>query len=110
MNGLFYPDMRKGKCTCKESKKPYGKRDYTVYAYFGRPWGKSKDKYDNRKLLRIYCNVCGSVWNDYRPRSPYWDVIGDSPYTEGEKIYNNHQPTLMERMKAMFRRRKKNGK
>jgi len=43
-NGLFYPDMRKGKCQCEESSKPYDKRDYTVYAYFGKPWGRSADK------------------------------------------------------------------
>lgn len=102
-NGLFYPDMKKGKCQCEESSKPYDKRDYTVYAYFGKPWGRSADKYDNRKLLHIYCNVCGADWKDYRPKSPYWDVIGDTPYTEGEKVYCYKKKTLIGRILEVFK-------
>lgn len=103
MDGLFYPDMKKGKCHCEESSKPYNKRNYQIYAYFGRPWGKSVDKYDNRKLLRICCNVCGAMWKDYKPNSPYWTVIDDAPYTEGEKVYNYKKPTILSRIVEVFK-------
>lgn len=103
MDGLFYPDMKKGKCQCEESSKPYNKRNYQIYAYFGRPWGRAVDKYDNRKLLQLHCNVCGAAWKDYKPNSPYWTVIDDAPYTEGEKVYCYKKKTLLKRIMEVFK-------
>lgn len=104
MAGLFYEEELKGKCKCSEHSKPIEDRQYTYYAYYClHPWGKAKNRYDNRKLLRVTCNKCRSTWVEYNPRSKYWNVIQDDPYAVGETLTSNRKKTIIDKLKEKWK-------
>ena len=79
----------KRKCRCFQNGLPVKQRNWTVNSYYPtRVWGRAKKSYDGRKILKVTCLCCNSVFKDYNRNSKLWEAMKDSPYVGNEKIVN----------------------